>query len=133
MRSVQSEDARDLESRDELQQAFLRYLQADDAKREEARTTYLKKLHDFTTRVLGTPSNPWQAVGRYLAGTFWQTRTTNRLQFGGILIVGAMQLRQLALLAATDAARWASPQLEARRLAPTSKRSSSSPSSVQQG
>jgi hypothetical protein len=57
MTLVQSEDARDLELKDELQQAFLRYLQAGGARRQEARTTYLKKLHDFTNRVLGRPSN----------------------------------------------------------------------------
>jgi hypothetical protein len=57
MRSVQSEDARDLELRDELQQAFLRFLQAGGARREEARAAYLAKLRDFTTRVLGNSAN----------------------------------------------------------------------------
>jgi hypothetical protein len=53
MRSVQSEDVRDLELRDELEQAFLRFLHAGGVRREEARATYLAKLRDFTTRVLG--------------------------------------------------------------------------------
>jgi hypothetical protein len=57
MTLVQSEDARDLELQGELKQVYQHYLQAGDAKREEARAAYLTKLRAFTTRVLGRPSN----------------------------------------------------------------------------
>jgi hypothetical protein len=57
MASVQTEDVRDLELQDELQQAYQHYLQAGDVERPEARATYLAQLRTFTTRVLGRPSN----------------------------------------------------------------------------
>jgi len=52
MTSVASEDARDLELQQELEEAFRRFLHAAGVERAGARDAYLSKLHAFSDRVL---------------------------------------------------------------------------------